>query len=86
MSVVETENNLKVTSSLNEVWPSRRDRSLGSRVPSTHDQGAIEIIVLSPGVEGITQQQDKQQNHGKKRPIVQCQPQADRHELTLFLA
>jgi len=70
MCVVEPESNLKVTSSLNEVRPSRRDRSLGGRVPSTHYQGAVEIIVLSPGVDGITQQQYQQQNHGKKLPIV----------------
>jgi hypothetical protein len=51
---------------------------------SAKHQRAIEVIVFSPGVDGIPQQHHEQQNDSEKGSVVQGKAQADRHGLSLL--
>src|SRR6266566_7698412 len=60
--------------------------SLDSSMAGAYHQRAIELIVFTPGVDGITQQHHEQQNNGEKGSIVERQAQTDRHDLSLLFA
>jgi hypothetical protein len=71
IGAVETKGHLKPLFSLNKMWFASGDREFSRCVSSRRDQDTIQIIILTPRMNGIAHKADQRQQEGKEDTITE---------------